>query len=299
MARVVGVDIGGTKIAAGCLDESGSPVLLGTAPTTPFDGKANAETVHRLIGDELLANARGLGVSIATTFDEQGLLRDPHGWFGWQGQSLDAVFSTAERPAFVEADSVAGAVGEYLMGAGRNQQHLLYVTVGTGVAHCFVLHGKPLVGAHNAAYLSGYTPQAACPWPACDFEHVESIASGPGIAWAYAGDGARDARPVIAAAESGDARAADIVEHAAWHLGALLATMIPMYDPSLVIIGGGLGTGAHSYRTRAIEYAHQLVTKKHVDPVPIVPAALGSESCWVGAIGVAAYRNSLEESMPM
>ena len=286
-SRVVGVDIGGTKIAAGYIDDAGEPVLLGTAATTPYDGVANARTVERLIDDPRVKNASVLGVSVATTFESDGSLRDPRGWFGWKGEILSEVLTRPNRQALVFADAAAGAVGEFAHGAGGQYDHLLYVTVGTGVSHSFVLNGVPLSGARNAAYFSGYTPQARCSRDRCDFPHVESICSGPGLARAYAGSDARDARPVIEAAAAGDSRALDIIDHAAWHLGAVIATMVSMYDPAGVIIGGGLGTGASNYRNQAIEVARSLVTTSHGKSVPMVPASLGAMSCWVGAIEMA------------
>ncbi|WP_411557622.1 ROK family protein [Plantibacter sp. MPB07] len=290
--RTVGVDIGGTKIAAGFLDETGRPVLLGTAPTSPYDGEANVRTIERLIDDPRVVGAEVLAVSVATTFENDGALRDPRGWFGWKGQVLADVLTKPERQALVFADAAAGAVGECTHGAGAGYDHLLYVTVGTGVSHSFVVNGEPLHGARNAAYFSGYTPQARCDRRQCDFPHVEGICSGPGLARAFFGPEARDARPVIAAATAGDPRAVDVVDHAAWHLGALIATMVSMYDPSGVVIGGGLGTGASDYRQQAVEVARSLITTEHGKGVPVVPASLGEMSCWVGAIEMAAMQHA-------
>jgi glucokinase len=288
----VGVDIGGTKIAAGYLTASGHPVLLGTASTTPYDGHANLETITRLISAPEAADATLLGVSVATTFDHDGSLRDPRGWFGWKGQVLADLLDRPERRALVFADAAAGAVGEHARGAGRGFDQLLYITVGTGVSHSFVLDGKPLNGAHNSAYFSGYTPQARCQRDQCDFADVEKICSGPALAREYSGPAARDARPVIAAARAGEARAVEIVEHAAFHLGALIATMVMMYDPAGVVIGGGLGTGVVEYRDRAIETARSLIITEHGRGIPITAAELGPSSCWVGAIEMAHQHDS-------
>lgn len=288
--RAIGVDIGGTKIAAGYLDRFGGIVPLGTAPTTPYDGEANLATIRRLITAPALDEAELLGVSVATTFDHEGALRDPRGWFGWKGKVLADLLDRPGRRALVFADAAAGAVGEYSRGAGSTFDQLLYVTVGTGISHSFVIDGRPLGGAHNSAYFSGYTPQARCDRDRCDFADVEKISSGPGLAREYSGPEARDARPVIAAARAGEARAVAVVEHAAFHLGALIATMVMMYDPAGVVIGGGLGTGATEYRERAIEVARSLIVTEHGRSLPMRPALLGPSSCWVGAIEMAHQR---------
>ncbi len=283
-ARTVGVDIGGTKIAAGFIDDRGALVSLGTAPTTPYDGEANIATIERLVSQAPVVDATRLAVSVATTFDSSGALRDPRGWFGWKGQVLADLLSRPGRPAEVFADAAAGAVGEQALGAGRGSDQLLYVTVGTGVSHSFVIEGTPLHGAHNSAYFSGYTPPARCARADCDIVDVEKICSGPGLARAFSGPDARDARPVVAAALDGDSRAAAVIEHAAYHLGALIASMVLIYDPSTVVIGGGLGSGVDDYRERAVGVARSLITTEHGRAIPMLAAQLGAASCWAGAI---------------
>lgn len=293
----VGVDIGGTKIAAGYVNASGEAVLLGTAPTTPYDGQANLDTIERLISAPEVADTNLLGVSVATTFNHEGSLRDPRGWFGWKGKVLADLLYRPNRQALVFADAAAGAIGEHSRGAGSPFSQMLYVTVGTGISHSFVIDGKPLNGAHNSAYFSGYTPQARCDRERCDFMDVEKICSGPALAREYSGPDARDARPVISAAQGGEARAVAIVEHAAFHLGALIATMVMMYDPAGVVIGGGLGTGATTYRTRAIEIARSLIITEHGRAIPMKAAELGPSSCWVGAIEMAQQSRSLAQNL--
>lgn len=285
--RTVGVDIGGTKIAAGYLDERGALVPLGTAAMTPYDGDANIATIERLIAAPAVAGATTLAVSVATTFDRTGALRDPRGRFGWKGEVLADLLDRPRRRAAVFADAAAGAVGEQVRGAGRGVDQLLYVTVGTGVSHSFLIDGKPLHGANNSAYFSGYTPPARCPMAGCDVVDVEKICSGPGLARAFTGSDTRDARPVVEAAARGDDRAAAIIDHAAYHLGALLASLVLIYDPAAVVIGGGLGTGADDYRDRSVRVARSLITTEHGKATPIVPAELGPSSAWVGAIEMA------------
>ncbi|MCO5969412.1 ROK family protein [Actinoallomurus soli] len=283
-----GVDVGGTKIAAGYLDEAGRPVSVGTEPTTPGGGTANLAAIERLLAHPALRGAETVGLSVATTLNADATLRDPRGWFGWTGIDPGERLSTAGRSVVTVADAEAGAMGELVRGAGAGSRHLLYVTVGTGVAHCFVHQGEPLAGAHRSAYFSGYTSPARCPWPPlCDESTVEDISSGSAIARAWSGDPRHDAREVFRAAGNGDERATTVIDHAAWHLGALVADLIMIYDPDIVVIGGGLGTGADAYRESAVQTARRRIVPEHARDVPIVPAALDGMSCWVGALELA------------
>jgi glucokinase len=282
---VAGIDIGGTKIAAGYID-SGRLVETGVEATIVGDGQANINTIRRMLAHPALAAANQIGVSMATTMEADGTLRDPHNWFGWKGADLAALL-VADNPGVrftIIADAEAGALGEYRLGAGRDDERSLYLTVGTGIAHCFIESGRALRGAHNAAFFSGYTIPARCAWAGCDAPYVERISSGTAIAEDYFGDARADARLVFEQARLGDAHASDVVEHAAWHLGVLLADLMLIYDPDAVVIGGGLGSGAHSFRERAIEIAREQVSVAHTKSIPIKAAALGSSSCWAGAI---------------
>jgi glucokinase len=281
---IAGIDIGGTKVAAGYLDDAGRLVETGVAPTTLGDGGANIQTIRKLLEHPELEAARRVGVSMATTMEADGKLRDPHNWFGWKGADLGALLTTADTAFTIVADAEAGALGEFRLGAGKADDRMLYVTVGTGIAHCFIEKGAPLTGAHNSAFFSGYTIPARCKWQHCDAPFVERISSGTAIAHDYFGDARADARLVFECARTGDARARDVIEHAAWHLGVLLADLMLIYDPDGVVIGGGLGSGAHGYRERAIEIAREQASVAHTRSIPIRAAALGSSSCWAGAI---------------
>lgn len=287
---IAGVDVGGTKIAAGYIDPDGRPVEVGVLPTTPGDGEANLAAVAALLEHPELAGARVVGVSMATTIDSDGRLRDPHNWFGWRGVDLEQALSIDGRTHIVIADAEAGAIGEHRFGAARGTARPLYVTAGTGLAHAYIEDGTPLEGAHRSAYFSGYTIPARCPWERCDAANVERISSGTAIAEAYFGDARSDARQVFAAAAAGDERAATVIEHAAWHLGVLMADLMLIYDPEAVVLGGGLGSGGPGYLERASQVAREHISVEHTRRIPILRAQLGPASCWAGAAAVAESR---------
>jgi glucokinase len=195
----------------------------------------------------------------------------------------------------VSRDVECGAVAEVQYGAGQGTSDALYVTIGTGISHCLVKRGVPLSGAHGAAS-SGQAPPARCTRQHCVAQSVEQICSGPALASEYAGREAQDASDVIIAAEAGEPRAVEIISHAGWHLGAYLATLMLTLDPDIVVIGGGLGTHASTYREIAIGVARRLGPAGVLGELPIVPASLGDGSAWIGAAHIAATRlvDSLE-----
>jgi glucokinase len=281
---VVGVDIGGTKISAGYLHRDGRHVEVGVEATTPYDGRANIDAVRRLLATGSVASASKVGVSVATTFDATGSLRDPHGWFGWTGANLVDLLSLNDKFVHVIADGEAGAVGERKQGASQRFKCPLYVTIGSGIAHCFIDGDRPIRGAQNAAYFSGYTVPAKCWRATCDAPFVEKISSGKAIALEYFGDQGADTRIVFDRALAGEQRASEIIEHAAWHLGTMIGNLMLVFDPDGVVIGGGLGSRQHQFRERITAIAREQVTVAHTKRIPIVAAELGPSSCWVGAI---------------
>lgn len=293
---IAGVDVGGTKIAAGYIDPAGRPVEVAVLPTIPGDGSSNLKTIATLLECPELSAARVVGVSMATTIDSEGRLRDPHNWFGWRGIDLEQSLSVDGRTHVVIADAEAGAIGEHRFGAARGTSRPLYVTAGTGLAHAYIEDGRPLEGAHRSAYFSGYTVPARCPWERCDAPNVERISSGTAIAESYFGDARSDAREVFAAANGGDERAATVIEHAAWHLGVLVADLMLIYDPEAVVLGGGLGSGGVGYLERADAVARAHISVEHTRNIPILRAQLGSASCWAGAAVIAHTRTLAQDA---
>jgi glucokinase len=286
--RCLGIDVGGTKIAAGLLHQGGRFEDLDTLPTHRGDGEANLNTLRDLIRGAP-GGVSAIGVSVRTLLDPAGALRDPRGILGWPGVNLARELGEDRAEVTVSRDVECGAVAEVQYGAGEGRSDVLYVTVGTGLSHCMVKGGLPLSGAHGAAS-SGQAPPARCSRQSCTAHSVEQICSGPAIASEYAGHEAQDAAEVIAHAQAGEQRAVDIISHAGWHLGAYLATLILTLDPEVVVIGGGLGTSGFMYREMAAGWARRLALTRILGELPIVPAALGARSAWIGAAHIAATR---------
>ena len=276
----VGLDVGGTKIAAGRLFEDGRWEAVAVVPTVRGDGEANAGALRDVLRRCRPLNATPVGLSLTTTLDGAGRLRDVSGWLGWAGRlPAELVGRPAHRVVAVN-DAACGAVAEWTIGAASGQTDPIFVTLGTGLSHTALSGGAALTGAHGAALFSGYVPPGRCA-TSCEAETVEDVVAGPGLARAWRGG--VDARGVLAADAAGDPTARSVVRHAAGHLADYLAMLVTTYDPSVVVVGGGLGVGAPRYVEEAVTLARTRLRLQFMKEVPVVPAALGPDAGWLGA----------------
>lgn len=278
----IGIDVGGTKIAAGIVTSPGGTVrgrrLL---PTRPERGGRAVLDDALGVTRALLAEAPGpvrIGVAVAELVDADGRVTSGQ-TIDWRGLPVAEEFSRL-APAVVEADTRAGALGEALWGAGRPYANFYYLTVGTGIAGAWVLGRRPYAGAHGAAGTIASTPGTIAGMS------LEEFAGGPGLVARY-GRGATRAEEVTDAAERGDPVATDVVRTAAEALGARAADIVNLLDPEAVIVGGGLGSADGLY-WRTLEAA----ARRHVwsganRNLPILRAERGGDAALVGAAAAA------------
>jgi len=262
-AAVVGVDVGGTKIAAGVVDLADGRVAgRRQVPTAPERGpEAVLRTLVELV--EELAAATGdvaaVGIGVCELVDPRGRVRSGQ-TIDWRGVDLPAAVRHV-APARVESDVRAAAHAEARFGAGRGAGDFLYVSVGTGISLCAVLSGRPYPGTRGNAIILGA--------PA-----VEDVASGSALA---AAAGRARAQDVLA-----DPGASALVARAAAALGTAIAGVVNALDPALVVIGGGLGL-AEGYRAAVEDALRAGVWAEETAALPVVPAQLGADAGIVGA----------------
>ena len=264
---VIGVDLGGTKVAAAPVAASGD--LAGDIRVVPTGAAAGVDAVLRTLLEmiaEVLAGLRqrgegARGVAVATpgfvdpeTGDIQyatPVLPD------WADAKLrQRLESAAGLPAFLINGGQAAAWGEFRRGAGRGARDMMMVTVGTGIGGGAVSGGQLLRGACGATARIGHVSMDA-PGPVCycgGFGCLELYASGSALAQAAleairtngaatalaALPGPLTGTDVLAAAASGHRVARAIVEEAAVCLGAGLAVAVNLLNPALIVIGGGV-----------------------------------------------------------
>jgi glucokinase len=295
-ACAIGVDVGGTKCAAGLVVlPAGRVVGRRQQPTNPQRGGAavlaDVIDLARSLRDEgardgLSPCAVGVGVAELVRPDGRVL---SEATIAWQGIDVASEVRAALRlPVCVEADVRAAARAEGQLGAGRGRAAFLYVTVGTGISASLVLKGIPFAGARG---LTGTCASSRNLIPGDDGAlaagpPLEQFAAGPALGARFAaagGDAAATTQDVVARCETGDALARSIVVTAGEALGAALGQLVNMLDPEIVVIGGGLGLVGGAFR-EAIERAmcRHIWSPLHRD-MPLVSAELGEDAGLVGA----------------
>jgi glucokinase len=256
---VVGIDIGGTKIAAGLVDLAAAEIVERRAVATPLrDGRAALSACAELAADLAPAGAPvGIGLCELVSPDGRPRSRQTVDWI-----ELDVTGAFAGvGPVFVDSDVRTAGRAEALYGAGRGFTRVVYLNVGTGISYALLRDGEPEMGARGYAIIVGA--------PA-----VEDVAGGAGLALLA---GEPSAREVL-----GNPLHAALVADGAAAIGAALAALVNALDPDAVVIGGGLGL-VDSYRRAAVEAARSLIWADDVRDLPIVPAALGGDGPLLGA----------------
>lgn len=288
----VGVDVGGTKIAAGVVTFPDARVhLRREIPTHPQrSGEAILIDVERLVAelkscaqaDGLQPSAAGLGLCEIVRTD--GTIASANA-VDWQElpvrQRLGRIL-----PTTIEADVRAAARAEAMFGAGRDARILLYVTIGTGIASCLAVDGEPFTGARGGAgtLASGPMPGLAAKNDS-SLPGLESFASGPALVVRYnvLGRAAISGREVLEAARDGDVRAVEVVQSAGASMGAVIGSMVNVLDPELVVLGGGLGLAEGLYRSALDSAMRRHIWWPEHRGLPLIPAALGVDAGIIGA----------------
>lgn len=260
----LGLDIGGTKLAAGVVGSDGRVWSWLTMPTGAKDGPAAVIERQLELGHEALAAAGvtwdeipWIGIGCGGPLDPvAGIIQSPPNLPGWDDVPLVRMVEEAlGRPAVVENDATAAALAEYRFGAGRTRaaRHLVYLTISTGIGGGLVLDGKLYRGAvGNAGELGHLTVDyrgrpCGCGRRGC----LEAYASGTNIAArareALAGGRASSlgglaevtARDVAHAAAT-DALAGEVWDETMQILGSAMANILDAFNPDLVVLGGGV-----------------------------------------------------------
>ena len=305
----IGIDVGGTKVLGGVVDESGNILEKARRDTPRQGGKELTKTIAE-VALELMRNHKvsAVGVSAAgfVSSDRKTMLATPN-IAGWNGVNLDAELTELiGTDVVIENDGNAAAWGEAVFGAGRGEAHMLLLTVGTGIGAGIVVNGQLHRGAFGIAAEIGHmrvVPEGhlcGCGARGC-FEqyasgsglmrHVrEAIAATPDIArnLLALGDGTIEGlkgHHVTEAARAGDVVALAAFNTTAQWLGAGIASLSVILDPSVVVIGGGVVDAGEILLepTRANMERKMPFAGKHPSP-KIVAATLGND---VGLVGVA------------
>ena len=298
----IGIDIGGTKAAGVRLDDS---VVAARVVDSVYEGDlvANiAETVRELWTDDVEA----VGVGLA------GLVQWPEGVFAW-GPHLEwkdvpvrtALEEELQVPVVVDNDANMSAFGELRHGAGAGFDNFLMVTLGTGIGGGIVVGGEVYRGDSFAGEFGHMVVDAGLLLCDCGKRGCwETVASGPalvrlarevialnpdGSLASRLGDRPLSGDDVTAAADAGDEVARGLVAQVGAGFGRGLGSLITIFDPELIVVGGGLGSVGESLLGPARRVATEgLHGGSHRLLPPILVAGLGPDAGAIGAAAMAA-----------
>jgi glucokinase len=306
MMHVIGVDLGGTKTAAGVVAANGEVLFSEQIPTSNRSGgdavlKATAALVGRLLrraaGEGIDVGRVGVGSAGVIDAASGTVVSATNAIAGWAGTELAAGLADRlglPRDAVSAVNDVhAHALGEAWRGAAAGSSSSLMVAFGTGVGGSFVLDATPVlghryVGGHVGHFASPYAYHEgkALPCVCGGSGHVEAIASGPAIHESFVRFGGSpevpDTRAVFALAHAGDAAAIKAVGVGAGAAGRALGGLVNILDPETVVVSGGLADAGDLW-WKPMERAMRKELMAPLVDIPVLRAALGNAAAILGA----------------
>ncbi len=309
MGLAVGVDVGGTKIAAGVVDESGAVVEKTRRPTPADDPDALRRTIAEL-AEELAGRhevtAVGIGAAGFVNAERTGVYFSAHVSWG-DGPVTDLLRGSLGMPVTIENDGNAAAWAEYTYGAGAGVPHQLMVALGTGIGGGLILDGEIYRGGHGTAAEIGHLGlfpggrPCECGRRGCFEEYAsgsalqrmarEAAAEGRAPALLAAAGGDADAvtgAQVTELAMAGEQEAITLFEQLAEPLGLGIASLVAVLDPTVVVVGGGVSEAGELLvgPTRPV-LERELTGRGHRPAPELRIAALGNDAGLIGAADLA------------
>ena len=294
-SRVIGVDVGGTKILAAVVSRDGS---LGVRLERPSDHSSQDALLAEL--DSLVEElhraepeAVALGFGVPSRIDQRSghALKSVN--IPLEGVDLrDRMREQHGLPVALDNDANAAAIAEWQVGAARGARHVVMLTLGTGVGGGLILDGRPYRGATGSgAELGHIVLEPGGPPCGCGGHgHLESFAAGPAadrVARSLYGDGS-DAHELVRRGRDGEPEAVEALAGIGRYLGSGIATFVNVFEPELVVVGGGFGDAGELLLGPAREVVAGEGLEPARDNVRIVEAELGVEAGVIGA-GMVAF----------
>lgn len=306
---VIGVDLGGTKISTAISTIEGNILANVVLPTKAEEGEtAVLGRIVQSIDEVIVGSSTSIDEVEAIGIGSPGPLDAKKGIIittpNLPFKDYNLVQPLKEKyniPVYLDNDANAAAIGEYMFGAGKGKESIVYFTVSTGVGGGAVLDGKVYRGHTSNALEIGHTtvdpngPRCNCGNLGC----LEAMSSGTAIA--KKGKEAVSTNvetslkkydtvtsyEVFKEAEAGDEVAKDIIDNALTYLGIGVANAIATFDPEMIIIGGGVSKAGDIVFDTVKKVVNKRCFKSMAESCEIVPAGLGSDAGVVGAVALA------------
>ncbi|MGZ5412542.1 MAG: ROK family protein [Solirubrobacterales bacterium] len=303
--EAIGVDLGGTKLATGVVDSQQNILHTSRESSTGRSEYEVMGAIEQELREAMEARPQviGAGLGVPCTIDrERGVAINAVNLEITDVPIRDLMRERLGIPVFIDNDANCAALAEHRFGAAKGARNAILLTVGTGIGGGIIINRELYRGTTGAAAELGHIAveengppcQGTCPNRGC----VETLASGTALAregTAAAGrnpgsalfralqEGGISGRVVTEAALAGDAVAREVVAEAGRYLGVAVASLVNVFDPDLVVIGGGVTAGAGEL---LVEPAREEMRRRALPPMnrtPVTPAALGSDAGMIGA----------------
>ncbi len=318
-ALALGIDLGGTKILTAVVNTKGEMLSSDHSITPATEGskagiRSILESVTRTLAQARISvadlTAVGLGAPGLSNPETGILFTSPH-LPGWKNVPLrDIVEKRLGRKTFLINDANAAAMGELRFGAGRGVRDFIYIALGTGIGGGIIIDGNMYTGSIGTAGELGHMvindegPLCSCGNRGC----WETLASGTALAREarrrinagattsilehVGGDIYKiDAEAIHKAAQAGDSLATQLIARNAYYLGVGLANVINIFNPEVIIIGGGLSNIGDMLLKPAFEEAGKRAFEQPYRAVRFARPELGGNSGVLGAAIFALEKN--------
>lgn len=299
---VIGVDLGGTNLRTALVNQNGEVADKVKEPTRASDGharvvqklieniKAQQDRAHR---NGNVVAAVGVGAPGVIHADTGVVVKSPN-FPDWNNLPLKKELEAAlALPVFIENDANAAALGEQWRGAGRGKNSMIFLTLGTGVGGGIVLNGRIWPGADGMAGEIGHMTiipdgrRCGCGNTGC----LEMYASSRGIVMAYLERSSRHrmitSEEIYQAAREGDVLAGDVMKDMGRLLGIGIANLVNIFNPELIVIGGGVKDAWHLFIEATREEIKKRAFEYPAERTQIVPSMLGDDAGMIGAAALA------------
>jgi glucokinase len=308
----VGLDVGGSSMKAGVVDDAGRPLCAVSLPTEAHRGQEfglarMCEAIREAVraAGLRLDHVAAIGVATPGTMDiPAGLILDPPNLKPWRNVPVRRHIEDAfGLPTAFQNDANAAALGEHWAGAGKGVHSMVLFTLGTGVGGGIVIGDRVVEGEHShGAELGHMRIETTNPRPCgCGLRGcLEAYASATAVVArareAMANDGGRSslhargdltAKDIFDAAAEGDSLADTVVEETAFYLGVGATNAMHVINPDVVVFGGGMIAAGESFLERIRRHARELAFPVPAARTLIRYAELGGDAGFIGAAACA------------
>lgn len=305
----IGIDLGGTNIAAAVVDDNYKIIAHKSVPTLSKRGSAAVIDDMSALALELIQTAgltlediETVGVGSPGTLDKDTGFVLYSNNIKWEHVDLrGGIQKRIDKPVFVDNDANCAAIGEFLAGASRGFSSSVLITLGTGIGGGIIIDKKILSGFNSAANSVGHTTLISggelctCGRLGC-WESYASVTglirmandvanehAGSALALARERDGVLNGKNIFAAAKTGDAPAKELIDRYTFYVAEGITNLVNILEPEAVILGGGLSSEGDYLLNPIKEYLKRDVFCKYVALPQLKIAQLGNDAGIVGA----------------